>query len=172
MLTPFGEQQCASLAASFPLHSHISEVVASPLTRTLQTALLSFQPSLSNGRCDPTIIALPEAQETSDLVSDTGSDPEYLKQLCQRNDWAVDLSLVDVGWNVKESERWAPTREAISKRAREARMFLMGRVRALQQKGIDSPEIVFVTHGGFLHYFTEDWEDSGVDIGKSRSFVD
>jgi len=40
----------------------------------------------------------------------------------------------------------------IEKRARKARQWLKAR---------PEKEIVIVTHGGFLHYFTEDWSDSG-----------
>ena len=34
------------------------------------------------------------------------------------------------------------------------------------KRGEDSPQAVLVTHGGFLHYFTEDWEDSNVFSGE------
>jgi len=39
----------------------------------------------------------------------------------------------------------------LKERARAARRWLKAR---------SEKEIVMVTHGGFLHYFTEDWEDS------------
>jgi broad specificity phosphatase PhoE len=39
----------------------------------------------------------------------------------------------------------------LKERARAARRWLKAR---------PEKEIVMVTHGGFLHYFTEDWEDS------------
>lgn len=42
----------------------------------------------------------------------------------------------------------APSASAVEKRVREARQRLKARPEA---------EIVVVTHGGFLHYFTEDW---------------
>ncbi|KAI9808882.1 MAG: hypothetical protein M1827_007157 [Pycnora praestabilis] len=47
--------------------------------------------------------------------------------------------------------KWAPTAEAIQGRAREARQWLKNR---------SEKEIVLVTHGGFLHYLTEDWTGS------------
>ncbi|KAF7592242.1 hypothetical protein BBP40_000443 [Aspergillus hancockii] len=47
--------------------------------------------------------------------------------------------------------RYAPIPEIIRKRARAVRSWLYAR----QEK-----EIVVVTHGAFLHYLTEDWEDS------------
>lgn len=167
MLTPLGEQQCTILASTFSSHSRVSLVIASPLTRTLQTALLSFGPTLSNGFCVPTVLALPEAQETSASLCNVGSDVDDLRKICQQLDWPVNLSRVHNGWNVKSSPKWAPTRDAISQRAKEARAFIWEKIQDLQRNGQESPEIVFVTHGAFLHYFTEDWEDSGIEKGKS-----
>lgn len=105
-------------------------------------------------------------------MSDTGSDVDCLRKVCEKNGWPVDLSLVHAGWNVKTTDsKWAPTHCAISQRAREAREFIWEKVRALQEEGQESPEILFVTHGGYLHYFTEDWEDSGVERGRSYLFI-
>lgn len=60
------------------------------------------------------------------------------------------------GWNTKTG-RWAPTAEAIEIRAREARQWLKSR---------PEKEIVLVTHGGFLHYLTEDWTGFNKVAGK------
>lgn len=66
----------------------------------------------------------------------------------------VDLGLVEVGWNDKsEGTRWAPEASKIEARARDARVWL----RALGMRHGEDAEIVVVTHGGYLHYFTEDW---------------
>lgn len=50
-----------------------------------------------------------------------------------------------------QAGRYAPNNRALKERARAARRWLKAR---------PEKEIVMVTHGGFLHYFTEDWEDS------------
>ena len=100
------------------------------------------------------VIALPELQETSDLPCDTGSDVDTLRKEMQAK--PVNLSLVHDGWNDKKG-KWAPDAEAIENRAREARQWLKAR---------PEKEIVVVTHGGFLHYFTEDWTDSGKFWGQ------
>ena len=62
-------------------------------------------------------------------------------------EWCVDSNLT----HGMQKGRYAPTNKDIKDRARTARRWLKAR-----------PEkaIVVVTHGGFLHYFTEDWEDS------------
>lgn len=104
-----------------------------------------------------TVIALPEAQETADVPCDTGSDVGPLKHEMEGK--PVDLSRVMEGWNSKTG-RWAPTAGALEKRAREARQWLKAR---------PEKEIVLVTHGGFLHYFTEDWTDYNKTMGTNRS---
>lgn len=151
-LTPKGEDECQQLCQRFPYHESVDLLVASPLRRTIYTALLSFQPEVERG---VQLIALPEVQETSSLPCDTGSDAEILKQ--EMKGKPVDLTLVHDGWNSK-SGRWAPIGAAIEERARQARQWLKAR---------PEKEIVVVTHGGLLHYFTEDWTESGTFDGKN-----
>lgn len=179
-LTPLGEQQCESLRkASFPDQSKISLIVASPLCRTLHTASLTFKPALSsNSKCQPHIIALPDAQEISDDSCDTGSDPSVLQYIVVENNWPVDLSLVKDGWNSKAlGSRYGPDNKSIKARAQDARIFLRQRIRELVEAGNTNAEVVLVTHGGFLHYFTNDWEESSRNPGtgwmncETRSYV-
>ena len=143
-LTAFGEEQCRQLAQNFPYHESIDLLVASPLRRTIYTTLLGFKPEVDRGL---KVIALPEVQETADVPCDTGTDIDVLKE--EMKDKPVDLSRVKEGWNDK-SGRWAPTASALEKRAREARQWLKAR---------PEKEIALVTHGGLLHYLTEDWSD-------------
>lgn len=151
-LTPFGEEQCHHLAEHFPYHKSVELLVASPLRRTIYTTLLGFEPEIKRGF---KIITLPEVQETSDNPCDTGSDVEKLKK--EMVDKPVDLSLVTEGWNSKQG-KWAEDAKAVDARAKEARIWLKAR---------PEKEIVLVTHGGFLHYFTEDWGDSAIYEGKT-----
>lgn len=92
------------------------------------------------------IIALPEAQEISEFGADTGSDITLLQQ--EMAGKPVDLWLVGEGWNSKTG-KWAGTVEAVDARAEEVRRFLWGR---------GEGEVVLVSHLGFLHYLTGDWE--------------
>ncbi|KAI9835870.1 MAG: hypothetical protein M1819_001768 [Sarea resinae] len=144
-LTPFGEEQCRQLRDRFPYHHNVDLLVCSPIRRTIYTTLLGFEPELKRGI---KVIALPEAQETSDLPCDTGSDRSVLA--AEMKDKPVDLSLVQEGWNSKQG-KWAPDSETVRARAKAARNWLKAR---------PEKEIVLVTHGGFLHFFTEDWTDS------------
>ena len=152
-LTPKGKEQCQTLAENFPYHKSIGAIVASPLRRTIYTALYGFRPLIEKGM---PVIALPEICETADVPCDTGTDIGVLKE--EMKDKPVDLSRVKEGWNVKTG-KWAPTVDALEKRAREARQWLRAR---------PEDEIVVVTHGGLLHYLTEDWSDFVEDNGTHK----
>jgi len=166
-LTDLGEQQCIALRDSKLInHSTISLVTASPLTRTLHTAYLSFKPAIEGGKCKPTIVALPDAQETSDFPCDTGSDVEVLKKRCEEEKWPVDLSRLTDDWNVKTlNNRYSPAGDAIKIRATDARKQIRELLKELVDAGDQDAQIVLVTHGGYLHYFTDDWEDSNKYYG-------
>lgn len=151
-LTPFGKQQCAHLQKVFPYHDQVDLIVASPIKRTVYTALLSFSDIIASKKL--TVITLPELQETSDAPCDTGSEKAEVEREFEGQ--PVDLALVVPGWNSKKG-KWAPAAKAIEERCRVARNWLKNR---------PEKEIVVVTHGGFLHYFTEDWTDSDKFSGK------
>lgn len=61
------------------------------------------------------------------------------------------------GWNSKKG-RWDANARAIETRAREARVWLreLGVRAEGEGDGVQDVNIVVVTHGGFLHYFTDD----------------
>ncbi|KAI4760115.1 hypothetical protein E4T52_04293 [Aureobasidium sp. EXF-3400] len=147
MLTPLGEEQCRTLAKTFPSMDRVDAVVASPMKRTVYTALYSFAPAIKDKHLK--VFALPELQETSDLPCDTGSNVADLE--AEFRNQPVDLSYMYTppakAWNSKLG-KWSATASAVDDRARIAREWLYNR---------PEKEIVVVTHGGFLHYFTEDW---------------
>jgi broad specificity phosphatase PhoE len=82
-LTPLGKQQCESLrASSFPNQTNISLIMASLLCRTLHTASLVFTEALASGEKNAgKILAVPDAQEISDDLCDTGSDADVLRDI-------------------------------------------------------------------------------------------
>jgi broad specificity phosphatase PhoE len=181
-LTPLGEQQCAALQqTSFPASTQrqISLITASPLTRTLHTAYLTFRPLLDATDANhvtstntptptttPKILAIPDAQETSDFPCDTGSAPTILAKHTTAQNWPVDLSLLTENWTSKHLHtRYSPHSDAIKSRARATRQLLRAKARELTAQGVADPQIVLVTHGGFLHYFTGDWEDAAEGLG-------
>ncbi|KAF4928265.1 putative phosphatase [Colletotrichum viniferum] len=151
----------------FSDQSKISLILSSPLCRTLQSAILVFQPALvASNKCHPEIIAIPDAQETSDDPCDVGTDPSILRRVVVESKWPVDLSLVNASWNDKAlGTRYSPKSSAIAARARDVRIFIRQKIRQLIEQGDTDPEVALVTHGGFLHYLTDDWEDSWLNPG-------
>ena len=154
LLTPYGRQQCTHLQEIFPYPQDVDLIVASPLKRTIYTALYSLEKIIASK--DMTIIALPEVQETSDLPCDTGSDVAELKHEFEGK--KIDYTLVKEDWNTKKG-KWAPTTKEIEERCKTARKWLMER---------KEEHIVVVTHGGVLHYLTEDWSGFEGFMGKSQ----
>ena len=64
------------------------------------------------------------------------------------------------GWNNKKQGRYASDVESLEKRARDLRRWLKAR---------PEEEIVLVTHGGFVHWFSEDWV--GMDEGACTGWA-
>ncbi|KAJ4348716.1 uncharacterized protein N0V89_010094 [Didymosphaeria variabile] len=153
LLTPEGEQQSIALSHEIPDIFSINCIYASPMRRTLYTALLTFRTVL-HFNPNLRIIALPELQETSDFACDTGSPLAQLRKEFEGK--PVDFSHVFEGWNDKKSGRFRPTTGLTEQRAGEAR-----RVIREEAEGF----VAVVAHGGVNHYFTEDWEGSSSGSG-------
>ncbi|KAH7346315.1 histidine phosphatase superfamily [Rhexocercosporidium sp. MPI-PUGE-AT-0058] len=179
LLTPTGKTQCTTLSQTFPSPQTITHLISSPLRRTLYTTLLSFPSAISRGL---RITALPELQETSNLPCDTGSSVQDLEAEFSQGEYAgtVDFTYVPEDWTSKVG-KWSPAAHAIERRARSARLF----IRAVAEQSLalnpdQDVNIVVVTHGGYLHYFTDDWDGAGKFVGtgwantevRSYEFVD
>ncbi|KAI6088683.1 phosphoglycerate mutase-like protein [Hypoxylon rubiginosum] len=167
-LTPLGITQCEELCRRFDAHDKITHLVASPLRRTLYTCLKSFAPVFDAGK---KVVALPDAQEISILPCDIGSEPSKLEK-----EFAglVDLHLVKEGWNDKSIDsKYYPSPAKLEERSRAVRLWL----RELASKAGDDAQIVLVTHGGILHFLTQDWDGvklergTGWDNTELRSYV-
>ena len=137
------------------------------------------------------VVALPEVQEVSNLPCDVGSSPEKLREEFDSDSLQVDLSLVKEGWADKESAEspWRPDMEKLKTRAREARRWLFelaqsssgsspvaagagAGAKSQADAGGEGEEqekhIIVVTHGGFLHFLTEDFD--GMDLNKGTGW--
>lgn len=108
VLTELGKEQCRTLSAAFEHHIEVDIVFASPLRRTIQTAALSFGPTLT--RDEVPFVLLPALQELGDHGSDTGiadnaDDLERLLPVLFAKDSLdfdlkkIDASAVTEGWN-------------------------------------------------------------------------
>lgn len=154
-LTPLGLRQCEALNEKFKQQENITHLVASPIRRTLYTCLYSFPLAVQRGKV---VTAQPDAQEVSLQPCDIGSEPE---KLAAEFGSKVDFSLVKKGWNDKSpSSKYEPLPEKLDARARDVRLYL----RELAKEHGDDAQIVLVTHGGILHFLTEDWD--GIAPGK------
>ncbi|KAG4415033.1 hypothetical protein IFR04_011854 [Cadophora malorum] len=175
-LTPHGKEQCKALQAAFPFHNDVDFVMASPLRRTIQTAIESFTPALL--RPGVQLLLLPQAQEISNKPCDTGFEKEELEAEIKKilgeeaseggfDPKRIDYSVLEPGWS-KKSGKFEASLEAVNARAAELRAWLWQR---------PEKSIVLVTHGAFLHYFTDDWEPFDPSHGTAykncefRSFV-
>ncbi|KAI1311168.1 histidine phosphatase superfamily [Xylaria venustula] len=147
-LTTHGEWQAFHLGKSYAFMNKISHLVSSPMRRAIRTTLIAFEDVLLQGK---KVILLPELQETGTRPSDTGQPPRDLEAVFRPQ---IDTSLLDRNWFLKkQGSKYIPDVALIEARAREARVFL----RELAQSGPDDAHIVVVSHGGFLHFLTENY---------------
>ncbi|KAI4715799.1 PGAM-domain-containing protein [Aureobasidium sp. EXF-10727] len=173
LLTAHGKLQCRDLSASFPHHDSMALVVSSPLRRALQTAVHAFTPALH--RDGVKVILQPMAQEMNAFACDIGTDRDELERQVKAGElWdanlgvsneKVDFDAVEEGWNSKSEDanadqsqegKWAPDRATVQKRAAKLRSWLYGRKEDI---------VVVVSHGGFLHALTEDWNGFNASAG-------
>jgi broad specificity phosphatase PhoE len=153
-LTPLGEEQCAALRKAFPDHDKVTRLLASPMRRTLYTCIHAF----GQDKLYP-VVALDVLQEVSDVPSDTGSAVEKIR--AEFGD-KLDASRVRESWVDKGPDSpFEPALDKLTARAREARVA----IRELAGKGDE--HIVVVSHGGFLHFLTDDWFGIPSTSGKS-----
>uniref|UniRef100_A0A093UVX5 Uncharacterized protein C5H10.03 n=1 Tax=Talaromyces marneffei PM1 TaxID=1077442 RepID=A0A093UVX5_TALMA len=145
---------------AFPFWTMIEEAEAFNRANTTK------EPAIKRG---VRVVALAELQETSDVACDTGSDVADLKRefseyLLASGTPVVDFSLVPEDWTKK-----VPVLDLLRgviygadsrkpDRACAARRWLRQR---------PEKEIVVICHGGFLHYFTQDW--SGIKAEEHAS---
>ncbi|KAJ2906666.1 uncharacterized protein MKZ38_000402 [Zalerion maritima] len=159
-LTELGHQQCANLKSLFPDHGKVRYLIASPLRRTIYTALESFtpfdpsSPAAQKTKGSPPVIATPLLQEVSTNPCDYGSEVSKLRQEFGEK---ADLSRVtdDDDWlNKDKGSPWAPDYTRLRTRAMQARTWF----RELSGGADTDVHIVVVTHGGFLHFLTDDFD--------------
>ncbi|KAF3923894.1 hypothetical protein AA313_de0204486 [Arthrobotrys entomopaga] len=164
-LTTLGHKQCATLAANFPHHAKITTVICSPLKRTIQTTLESFHPTisrLSSSNSSFKVVTNPYFQETGEWECDIGSvTPElntWLQKYHNENPEVKGyghISLLDFSLVQREAPDWPAKKEIFAankatERAEYARQWLY-------ENFDENEEVVIVSHGGFLHFLTDDW---------------
>ncbi|PYI00268.1 phosphoglycerate mutase family protein-like protein, partial [Aspergillus sclerotiicarbonarius CBS 121057] len=163
LLTTHGKEQCHALREALPFHASVSLIMASPLKRAIQTAATVFAPTLASRQLP--FMLIPLAQEVSQLQCYLGDDvattkagaPDLITDAAEGYDPVnLDVSLVQEDWNSKQGI-YAATLPAVRRRAAALRNWLWKR---------PEEHIAVVSHGGFLHYLTEDW--TGYDKARGE----
>lgn len=132
-LTKRGREQCERLQQDFPFHDQVDFIMASPIRRTIQTALIGLAPAIDKRGLK--VLLVPRAQETSCKPSDTGSSVSKLKE--EFGD-KISLDRMTDGWNSNNGE-WAMDVDHIEAHVRQLRHYI---------HSLDCKEAVLVAHGG------------------------
>lgn len=135
-LTATGVSQAKSLGRSFPYLTPDSLIVASPLRRSLNTAIHAFKPHLL--ATNSQILALPDLQELSQWPCDTGSSLASL--LTEFREHPVDFEGVTYNYDSKDGY-FSPSERRTLQRMTNMRQWLYEQ---------DAQNIVCVGHGHCL----------------------
>jgi hypothetical protein len=100
-LTTLGREQCEDLAKTFAPMKRITHILCSPLHRTLETCLLSFDPLLAQGL---EIIAWDGLREWGDGPCNQGDEYSALEEKVK--ELPVNLGLLRKGWHTCEKVRF------------------------------------------------------------------
>ena len=161
-LTSLGTAQSAALGSTFPALDTVSILLASPLTRTIETTLAAFGPLLNVDAQDGAgpkarLILDPHLQERSALPCDTGSPVEALKVRFPQLEGVIGEGVPEGKWFAKEGI-FAEDDESVKARAKKVRERLAGLVKELESGGGARKDVVVVTHGVFMKFLAEDEE--------------
>lgn len=174
-LTERGIAQSQELSQSFPFKDSVGLVLTSPLWRTLQTAHIGFQQTLDERyypkesgagiKQGAELVLEPDVQAHSSRPCDTGSDISLLQSEYQDLPW--DILEMDPIFPKKEG-LYASDLEALKQRGWRIQRRLEEKFKELANTA--RPDIVVVTHGGFIRFVTG---DDTLEIGpaKAKSFV-
>ncbi|KAG4443019.1 hypothetical protein IFR05_001473 [Cadophora sp. M221] len=149
-LTNYGLAQCVHLSERFHAMDKITHIVASPLRRTVHTALGSFKPAIKRGI---KIILCPDLRECGGGQCNTGSNiDDVLKDLLSIEDDlpkdCVDGGLCEPGWELG-TETWEEKHLRTERAARvRSMLYHLGKMAA--DTSSDDVEIVVVTHSRLL----------------------
>lgn len=173
-LTPRGIEQSQILSQKFPCKEEIGLVITSPLRRTLQTALVGFQQML-NERYYPKaakdgfpngarLLIEPDIQAHSARPCDMGSEQAILQSEFPHLPWE-ELAF-DPLFPAKEG-LYATDKESLIQRGQRLQRLFEEQFAALAGSG--RPDIVVVSHGGFMQFVV--WDNKiAFDSAGWRSF--
>ncbi|KAJ5860888.1 uncharacterized protein N7529_008198 [Penicillium soppii] len=174
-LTARGIEQSQDLCRDFPHKDSVGLVLASPLRRTLQTARLGFRHSIDekyyaqgSGAGIPNgakLVLEPDIQAHSARPCDSGSDISVLRTEFYDLPWKmIDLDPIFP----KKEGPYAEDSETLKLRGARIQRRLEEKFQEL--KGSSRPDIVVVTHGGFLRFVSGN-DKLGVGQAKWKTLV-
>ncbi|KAH9215311.1 histidine phosphatase superfamily [Leptodontidium sp. 2 PMI_412] len=151
-LTRYGLAQAILLSKRFHAMDKLTHIVASPLRRTVHTALVGFKPAIKRGI---QIVLYPDLRECGAGQCNTGTNiDDLLKDLLSIEDDVpkdrVDGSLCEPGWEI-DTEPWGKEDLRAKRVARvQAMIYFLGKMAA--DASNDDVEIAVVTHSRLLAY--------------------
>ncbi|KAL4734521.1 histidine phosphatase superfamily [Aspergillus similis] len=173
-LTARGIEQATLLNRNFPFKNEVGLVIASPLRRTIQTALLGMRDTIDTGyytdgtggaRDGAAFLLQADIQAHSDRRCDTGSTASILRSEFPHLPWET-LGL-DPLFPAKDG-LYAPDMESLRKRGLKIQQFLEERFKELEHTG--RSDIVVVLHGGFIRFLGLG-DELTVDQAGWKSFI-
>lgn len=150
-----GREEARLFPLNYEYHIKPTLIITSPLRRSLQTTLVAFGPMIRSG--EVRAVAHPGLQECSNKPCDTGTPLDVLREefpdiqfpdaLFPLDAWPRDRSIQ----LRKSGTIYDDVPELLLKRADDFRKWL--------REEVKDDEIIVVTHGGFVHFFYDLWDD-------------
>ncbi|KAM0131350.1 hypothetical protein ACHAP3_007002 [Botrytis cinerea] len=140
-LTAEGLSNCKVFSKNFSDSGYVTHVWCSPMTRTIRTALLSFESAIDRG---VKVQALDLLQNWDSSPNGIGMDKEYLHKNFGEQ---VDFDKVEEGWNDKSSGKWAP-------KSQEGKIAALKLALNNLRSTTNIVEVVIVSHGSVLRELT------------------
>ncbi|KAK8907199.1 hypothetical protein QC760_004470 [Botrytis cinerea] len=154
-LTAEGLSNCKVFSKNFSDSGYVTHVWCSPMTRTIRTALLSFESAIDRG---VKVQALDLLQNWDSSPNGIGMDKEYLHKHFGEQ---VDFDKVEEGWNDKSSGKWAP-------KSQEWKIAALKLALNNLRSTTNIVEVVIVSHGSVLRELTN---RGGWRSGEVRSYL-
>lgn len=153
-LTDLGVRQCIAVRQNFPHQNKITHILASPLYRTIQTAVNCFKPAIDRG---VQVTAMPEVTANEPDGCNQGHTPEEIIEWARSTlggDFLDERSfrLMASDWFDKSSGLYEYKESKLKLRAFIARQI----IRRMAINAGDKAHIVVVSHWEFLPYLAEE----------------
>ena len=161
-LTPVGRQEARLFPLYYKYHIKPTLILSSPLRRCLQTTTIAFGPMIRSGELRA--LAHPGLQEVSNDACDTGTPLDVLREEFPDIQFPDEVFPQDawprnrINQLQKSGTIYADEPELLLQRAVEFREWV--------RREVEDIEIIVVTHGGFVHFFYDQWQGEPGESGS------